>query len=106
MTETKYFVQYSLRSDWITGVYVLVGETPKYYKIRSTSDKDLTHVLLISKNFPHFLRGSDVKYYELPEEEVRRKIARQKAIRLAKKTDFSKLSDSQLERVKTILEEK
>lgn len=52
------------------------------------------------------LRGCDVKFYELTEEEVVRKLKRQKIINKLSKMNFKQLTDSQLERIWKIVEEK
>ena len=104
MVEEKYFVTYMPYSDYISSVCVLVGETAKYYRVKSVSSKAELFYLLNKKTL--VLRGSDIRYYELPVEEIKRKIARQKAIRLCENTKWKELTDSQLERIKKILEEK
>ena len=52
------------------------------------------------------LRGSDIRFYELTEEEVVRKLKRQKIINKLSKMSFKQLTDSQLERIWKIVEEK
>ena len=100
----KYFVTYLPYSDNIYGVYVQVGETKEYIKVRSTSKVSCEYMVRKS-NF--LVRCGDIQFVPMEEEELKRKLARQKAInRLERKTDFSKLTDSQLERIMKILEEK
>lgn len=100
----KYFVTYLPYSDDINGVYVQVGETKEYLKVRSTS-RSACEFMVRKSNF--LVRGGDIQFVPMEEEELKRKLARQKAInRLEKKTNFSKLTDSQLERIMKILEEK
>lgn len=102
----EYFVQYRPYSDWINGVYKVVGETDKYYKVQHTGKEVVEAKTLLVRKSTKYLRGTDIRFYALPAEEIRRKLARQKAILLAEKTDFKKLSDSQLLRIREILEEK
>ena len=102
--DNRYFVTYLPYTDKISRVYYMFGETEKYYKVKSTSNES-DIISLISKK-SGYLRGSDIRYYELSKEEVLRKIKRQKAINLCEKTKWKNLTDSQLERIKKILEEK
>ena len=99
----RYFVSYNPYSDWINDVCMLVGETKEYYKIKSTGKASCEYMI---RKGNLMLRGCDVKFYELTEEEIVRKLKRQKALNKLNKTDFRKLTDSQLERIKAILEEK
>ena len=99
----RYFITYFPYTNTISRVYYMVGETEKYYKIKSASNES-DHIELISKK-TGYGRGSDIKYYEISEDELVRKIQRQKAIRLCEKTEWKKLTDFQLERIKKILEE-
>lgn len=100
----KYFVTYMPYSDTINGVYAQVGETKEYLKVKSTS-RSACEFMVRKSNY--LVRGGDIKFVPMEEEELKRKLARQKAIhRLQNKTDFNKLTDSQLERIMNILEEK
>ena len=100
----KYFVTYLPYSDDINGVYVQVGETKEYLKVQSTS-RSACEFMVRKSNF--LVRGGDIQFVPMEEEELKRKLARQRAInRLERKTDFNKLTDSQLERIMKILEEK
>ena len=100
----KYFVTYMPYSDTINGVYAQVGETKEYLKVKSTSRSACEFKV---RKSDLFVRGGDIKFYPMEEEELKRKLARQKAIhRLQNKTDFNKLTDRQLERIMNILEEK
>ena len=104
MSRPEYFVTYFPYTDTISRVYHTIGETEKYYKIKSISNEN-DHIELINKK-SGYVRGGDIRYYEISEEELVRKIQRQKAIRLCEKTKWENLTDSQLERIKKILEEK
>ena len=100
----KYFVTYMPYSDTINGVYAQVGETKEYLKVKSTS-RSACEFMVRKSNY--LVRGGDIKFCPMEEEELKKKLARQKAIhRLQNKTDFNKLTDSQLERIMSILEEK
>ena len=100
----KYFVTYLPYSDAINGVYVQVGETKEYIKVQSTS-KTACEFMVRKSNF--LVRGGDIQFVPMEEEKLKQKLARQRAInRLERKTDFNKLTDSQLERIMNILEEK
>ena len=103
MSGKEYFVRYREYSNWIDAVFEVVGETPKYYKIKLVSKKDMP-VLMLNKD-SHCLKATDIHLYPLPVEEIARITLRQKALELTSKTNFSKLTDSQLERIKKILEE-
>ena len=103
---SEYFVQYRPYSDWINGVYKVVGETDKYYKVQLVGKEVVEAKTLLVRKNTKYLRGTDIRFYDLPAEEINRKLARQKAILLAEETDFRKLSDNQLSRIKEILEEK
>ena len=99
----RYFVSYNPYSDWINNVCMLVGETKEYYKIKNTS-RSACEYMIRKRNL--MLRGSDIQFYELTEDVLRQKLARQKALNKLAKTRFDKLTDSQLERIVKILEEK
>lgn len=99
----RYFVSYNPYSDWINNVCMLVGETKEYYKIKNTS-RSACEYMIRKSNF--MLRGSDIQFYELTEEEVVRKLKRQKIINKLSKMNFKQLTDSQLERIWKIVEEK
>ena len=99
----KYFVTYMPYSDIINRIYVLTGETKEYYKVEDVKAKSCAF-LVRKRNFMG--RGSDIKFYPMSEEEVVRKLQRQKAVNKLRKTDFDKLTDSQLERIIKIVEEK
>lgn len=99
----RYFVSYNPYSDWINNVCMLVGETKEYYKIKNTSRSACEYMIRKSNLM---LRGSDIRFYELTEEEVVRKLKRQKIINKLSKMNFKQLTDSQLERIMKILEEK
>lgn len=100
----KYFVTYMPYSDAINGVYVQVGETREYLKVQSTN-KAACEFMVRKSNY--LVRGGDIKFYPMEEEELKKKLARQKAVNKLRKLDFNKLTDSQLERIMNIiLEEK
>lgn len=101
--EERYFVSYMPYSDAINNVCILVGETKEYYKIKSTS-KVACEYMIRKSNL--ILRGSDIRFYEVPKEELLLKLRRQKTIKFLDKFDFGKLSNDQLERIVKILEEK
>ena len=100
---TRYFVTYFPYTNDISRVYCLVGETKNYYKIKPARE-DNNKVELLNKG-SMYLRGSDIKLYELTEEEIVRKITRQKNILFCERTKWKELKDSQLERIRKILEE-
>lgn len=99
----RYFVTYAHYSNDLSDVCYLVGETKEYYRVKSAGKASCEYMIRKS-NLK--LRGCDVQYYELSEEEVVRKVKRQKAIRMCEKTNFRQLTDSQLDRIRQILEEK
>ena len=101
--DCKYFVTYLPYSDIIDRIYVLTGETKEYYKVEDARARSCAF-LVRKSNF--YGRGSDIKFYPMSEEEVVRKLQRQKAVNKLRKIDFDKLTDSQLERIIKIVEEK
>lgn len=64
----RYFVSYNPYSDWINNVCMLVGETKEYYKIKNTSRSACEYMIRKSNLM---LRGSDIRFYELTETEVK-----------------------------------
>lgn len=105
MSGKEYFVRYREYSNWIDAVFKVVGETPKYYKIKLMGKTAVEPKILCVSKDSHYLKGTDIHLYSLPLEEIARICLRQKALELTSKTNFSKLTDSQLERIKKILEE-
>ena len=98
----RYFVTYMPYTDEIHSVYKIIGETEKYYRLQALSKYAI--ICLVRKK-DLYERGGSTKFYELPEEEIERLMLRRSALYLISKTDFCKLTDSQLSRIKTILEE-
>ena len=98
----RYFVTYYPYSYDISRIYHVIGETEKYYRVQNTSSKTIE---LVNKE-SHYIRGSDIKLTELPEQEIRRKLGRQKTINLCEKTKWKEMTDEQLERIRKILEER
>lgn len=96
----RYFVAYFPYTDTICRTGKLVGETLKYYKVQSGSGA----IYLINKD-TGYLRGSDIKYHEMSEEELFSIIQKQKLLKFMNKINFKKLSLHQLERIKIIMEE-
>ena len=97
-----YFVSYALHSDFIDTVCTYVGETRQFYKIKNV--KNNCEYKIRKSN--GMLCGGMQVYHEIDEDELVRKIQRQKTLKLIDKTNFKKLTDSQLEKIKRILEEK
>lgn len=99
----NYFVTYLPYSDVISRVYYQVGETPSYIKVRDTATS--THEFMVRKsNF--LIRGGDIRFVPMQEEELKEKLARQRNLSKLRKLDFKKLTNSQLERIRKIVEEK
>ena len=100
----RYFISYMPYSDDINNVCVLVGETKEYYKIKSTSRVACEYMIRKSNLM---LRGSDIRFHEVPKEELLIKIRRQKTIQFLQRFDFRKLDSEQLEKIrKIVMEEK
>ena len=101
---SRYFVSYYPYTNDISAVYKVVEETAKYYKVgRLYSDSDELKYLNKRSNY---LRGSDIKLHELTEEEILRKIKRQRNINYCSHTKWEELTDEQLNKIREILEEK
>ena len=100
---TQYFVSYFPYTNDISRIYYVIGETEKYYKIKSTTSDDLRFEYLNKHSL--YIRGSDIHLYRMEEKELQRKIKRQRNIILCEKTKWKTLTDEQLEKIRKILEE-
>lgn len=90
-------------SDIINGVYVQVGETKEYLKVKSTS-RSACEFMVRKSNC--LVRGGDTQFCPIEEDVLKQKLARQKALNKLAKIRFDKLTNSQIERIMKILEEK
>lgn len=94
MNRPEYLVSYTPYSKTIQGIYRVIGDTEKYWRIKVN---DCYEELVRKSNL--LSRGGDKKYYPMTREEVQAYRYRVKLLNNIKLINFSNLSTKQLEAI-------
>lgn len=94
MTKPEYLVTYRDYTNTVQGIYKVIGETEKYWRIRiNDSCEELVRKSTL------ITRGGDRKYYPMTREKVQTYEYKVKLLNCIKLINFSKLSVKQLEAI-------